>query len=141
MVKNSVNLTNKQAKLIVALLSSPTKTEACRRVGVSPTQYRRYLEEPVFVQAYTDAVNRILEQNINEIQLKTKLAIDTLVTIVEDKSASAMARLQASKTIIEFAFRAKDTVTNAKLDELEELVKNGGNVQEVTYYEPTKNTL
>ena len=133
MGKNNKDLTPKQIKLIIALLECPSKAQAVKRAGVTMGVYYRCLEDPAFMVAYTDAVNKLLDLNISKLQNATGKAIDVVIELMDDDNK--MLRLNASRTIIDNSFKSRDLAIGKKLDELDEIIKGNSDTKEVIYFE------
>lgn len=113
-------LTAKEAKAVEALLTAPTIQNAAKTAGVSYTQLRRWLEQPVFAEAYRRARTVVFEMTLASLQSVTSSAIEVLATIMHDKTSAASVRVNAAGKLLEAGFRSREMLeTERRLAELE----------------------
>ncbi|MDX2040508.1 MAG: hypothetical protein SF097_04625 [Acidobacteriota bacterium] len=113
-------LTAKEAKAIEALLTASTIQKAAKTAGVSYTQLRRWLEQPVFAEAYRRARTVVFETTLAGLQSVTSDAIETLRTIMRDKSTAASVRVNAAGKLLDAGVRSRELLdTESRLAELE----------------------
>ncbi len=72
-------LRKEQEKAIPVLLVSRTLSDAADKCGIPEHTLRRWLKEPEFRDAYSDACARILDATIHQIQESLSAALTTLV--------------------------------------------------------------
>jgi hypothetical protein len=101
-------LSAKQLKAIEALLTEPSTTAAAAAAGVSPATLFRWLNDPVFDQAYKAARTRLLESTLTRLQSVSADAVQTLHTTLTDPLAQAPARVSAARAILEFSLKARE---------------------------------
>jgi transposase len=130
MKENQSNLSAKQEKAIMALLTEPTIRQAAEVSGVGETSIYRWLQEKEFSQAFRDARKKAFSQTVSRLQQATTDAVQTLQDIMTSADAPASSRVTAAKTVIEMAYKAYEMEDLAS--ELEE-IKN--------YIEETKAVL
>lgn len=92
-------------RAIAALLTNPTKQQAAKAAGITDRTLARYFEDAEFVQAYKQAFGNMVEEATRQAQQSMQPALDTLKEIVKDKEEAAGARIQASRTILDYALR------------------------------------
>ncbi|MCH8215541.1 MAG: hypothetical protein IH892_02085 [Planctomycetes bacterium] len=117
-------LTDRQAKALPFIITSPTYTEACRKAKVDRKTFYRWLDDSVFKaelerqqQAVSDRALGMLAQNVTQ-------AIERLAGLVND-SDKRLARL-ASKDMLELHQRyleLKDI--DARLKAIEQRLPSG----------------
>lgn len=113
-------LTAKEAKAVEALLTAPTIQKAAKAAGVSYTQLRRWLEQPVFAEAYRRARSVVFETTLANLQSVTSSAIEVLSSIMNDKANAASVRVNAAGKLLEAGFRSREMMeTERRLAELE----------------------
>jgi hypothetical protein len=122
-------LTPKQEKAISALLTEPTILLAADKVGSSEATIHRWLRDEAFNKAYKEARRALISQTISSLQQTTNQAVNTLREVMGNVEAPASSRVQASRTILEMAFKAYEMEDlAARVEELEAYiaeVKNG----------------
>lgn len=120
MRENQSNLTPKQEKAIVALLTQPSMKQVSEVSGVSESTLYRWMQEEEFGQAFKEARKQAFSQSITRLQQASSVAADTLIEIMNDKKAPASSRVTASRTVFEMAHKAYEIENvTAKLEELE----------------------
>ncbi|MBS0937354.1 hypothetical protein [Lactiplantibacillus plantarum] len=113
-------LTNKQTKLIEAMLTEPTFEASYRKAGVSKATALKYRREPSFKQAYHEAKRQVMEQVTTKLQEKATEAVNVLNEIMNDKEAPASSRIQSARIIIDTAYKGVELDDLAeRIDELE----------------------
>ena len=98
-------MTPRQQRALQALLTQPTKAEAARAAGVDPATLRRYLQDSEFVAAYKEAVRGMVEDATRQAQQALNPALSTLREIATDSEAGQMARISASRSLLEYGLR------------------------------------
>lgn len=93
-----------------------TKAEAAEVAGIAPRTLRRYFEDEDFQQAYKRAFGGMVEDATRQAQQSIAPALSTLREIMEDTETQPTARIQASRSVLEFALRMTE-----QLDVLEQL--------------------
>src|SRR5581483_866128 len=71
-------LTARQQRLLLALLSEPTHEAAAAKAGVSPATLRRTLQLPTFLSAYRSARRRLVEVAVGKMQQAAGEAVEAL---------------------------------------------------------------
>lgn len=94
----------KQEQLLMAMLSEPSFEEAVRKAGIARTTAFRYKKDPVFMDEFRKLKKEMIETTTAKLQLASNTAVQSLFE-VSQSSKSDLARVQASKTILEFAFK------------------------------------
>jgi hypothetical protein len=111
----------KEEQAIASLLSQGTIGQAAIASNISESTLRRWLKEPHFQAAYSQAKRQILEGTVNRLRSIGDAAVDGLSEVVKDKNSPAGARVSAGRTILEVMFRAVEMQDLAeRLDKLEE---------------------
>lgn len=105
--------------IISALLSCPNNVQAAAACGITREQLYRRIRAPAFKDKMREARAEILENATRALQTATSGAVDTMVSIMQDKANSAQVRLNASESIIRNCLRM--TEQNEILQRLDEL--------------------
>lgn len=105
---NHSDLTDKQRRAIVALLSEPTTKRAAEVAKVGETTVHRWLNDPVFSAALKESRARVFESTLAALQGASARAVETLLDVMKDKKAQASARVSAAKTVLELAIKGRD---------------------------------
>lgn len=96
----------KQEKLIIALMSKSTMEEAVEAAGITKNTAYKYLKDPVFSNEYRRIRRENMQQVTSKLQHAAILAVETLLDVMGDKELStSSARVQASKTVLENAYK------------------------------------
>lgn len=98
-------MTENQVKALQALIVSPTRKEAAKMAGVHVRTLRRYFDDEEFVAAYKEAFGEIVDAATRQAQVSLSPALSTLIEICQDKNAGCMARISASRAILEYGLR------------------------------------
>ncbi len=113
-------LSPKQQKAMVALLSSDTIAEAAKVCSTSEATLYRYLQEAGFKVHLRRARAEIVECAIGHLQRDCEIAARTLRAVCEDGEAPASARVSAARAILEGSIRGVEVQDlTARLDALE----------------------
>lgn len=94
----------KQEQLLMAMLSEPSFEEAVRKAGISRTTAFRYKKDPIFMDEFRKLKKEMIETTTAKLQLASNTAVESLFE-VSQSSKSDLARVQASKTILDFAYK------------------------------------
>lgn len=118
-------MTPSKERALQALLTHRTKAEAAEKAGISPRTLRTYLQDQEFMTRYREAFTGILEDATREAQRSISPAIFTLKEIMEDSDGQAQARIQASRSILEYAVKLTEQLdVMGRMEELEQIVKD-----------------
>lgn len=118
-------------KIITALLTSETQSEASAKAGISDRTLRSYLANPAFNAEYQRKKQKILTDASRQIQLCLKTAITALKQIVISETSSDGAKISASRALLEYGIRFTEiTDIMIRLEALEKTFEGeqcGGN--------------
>lgn len=110
----------KKELAVLALLTESTMKQAAEKAGISEATIWRWMQEADFKEMYRLAKQQAVGQAIARIQQATTQAVDTLYDVMKNKKAPAMARVMASKTVLDVAFKAVEVEDiQARLEALE----------------------
>jgi hypothetical protein len=94
--------------LILTLLSSPTKREAARRLGISEATLYRRLQDPAVREAYRKARMDSLAETTASLQVASFEAAAALRSLATDVTVNPHVRLGACRAILDLAYRATE---------------------------------
>src|ERR1044071_3450049 len=100
-VSRMAEITSKQEKTIIALLSSASIKDAAATVGITEQTIHRWFKEDSFNAAYLIARREAYQQAIAYAQRKVSDAMQALCEVMKDGKGSE--RVSAAKAIMEFA--------------------------------------
>jgi hypothetical protein len=72
------NLTPKQERAVLAILSEPNREAAAKKAGVSLTTLNRWKREPAFAEALRSARSSLVEETLGLLQLAATGAVGAL---------------------------------------------------------------
>ncbi len=108
------NLSAKQQRAILALLSEPGIDAAARKAGVNPATLWRWQRQPHFREALAEARRQAFSQATTRLAAVAAQAAEELYSIVRSPTAPPAARVSAARAILE---NARQTL---ELDDLAE---------------------
>lgn len=98
-------VTPAKERCIAALLTSKTKREAAEKAGVSERTLRSYFEDEEFCQQYRKAFSSMVQDAAGTAQQLIAPALSTLQDIMEDETANGGTRIQAARSLLEYALK------------------------------------
>lgn len=98
-------LSLKKQRVLEALLVSDSRKAAAAAAGVDIKTMRAYLKDEEFMTAYKDAFADKVEEATRQAQQALAPALSTLLEICRDESAGSMARISASRSILEYGLK------------------------------------
>ena len=121
---STLELTQKQRKVIPILLVSRNITEACKAGAVGRTTLNRWLSEPLFAGKLAAAEKGILDNASRQLLGLQEQAINTLAELM-DGAENESVRRAASKDILEFSFKIREILSfEDRITELERKLLN-----------------
>jgi hypothetical protein len=113
-------VSRKHEQAIAALLAHGTLGKSAAASNVSESTLRRWLKEPQFQDAYSQAKRQLLEGTINRLRSIGADGVNALHEVAIDRSSPAGARVSAGRSILEVLLRAVEVQDLAeRLDKLE----------------------
>lgn len=100
--KNDDQLSPKQERAIMALLSEPTLPRAAEAVGVHEKTIYRWLNDPIFCSVYRRTRREAFGQAIALTQKYAPVAVQTLTKLMMDPTTPAHVRVTAAATLLRF---------------------------------------
>jgi len=121
-------LTPKQEKFLLARLSNGTVEEASEQAGVSIATGYRYMKDEKIKEAHRQLVRRTMQTVTGRLQYESLKAVNVLSEIMDDEEAPYYSRVEASKTILDMAYKGyelEDVLQRVeKLEDFQEELKN-----------------
>jgi hypothetical protein len=96
----------KYARAIAAILETTTIRAAAQRAQINERTLRRWVHDPVFQAQYRDARRELIKGAVHTLLHSAGSATHTLVTLMQDVSTPATARVSAARAILAFVLRA-----------------------------------
>lgn len=97
---SSSGLTIRQERSIPPLLSSTTTRAAAKAAGVSEATIYRWLADPTFNKALEAARARAFDLSLLRLSGMADRAVDVVGEVLDDKRASAGARISAARVVL-----------------------------------------
>lgn len=120
-------MTDNKEKFLLALLSNSTITEASKQVGISAQTGHQYLNEDDFKKKYAEVRRNTFNLATNKLQQSAVKAVEVLNELMTDKETPASTRVQASRAIIDNAYKAYELDDlQERLEEIEKTLKARG---------------
>jgi hypothetical protein len=112
-------------KIILALLSNPTVTDAAKELGVTPQTIYNRLRDDSFRSLYAERRQQVLSENCYRLQGYVGDAIETLHDVVVDEMGTAtQVRLNAADALLRHCYRLTElTDILQRLEKLESQMK------------------
>ena len=98
-------LTTKMQQALEALLVSNTRAEAAKKSGIDVKTLRGYFKKEEFLEAYKNAFAQKVDEATRQAQQSLSPAMSTLTEICMDRNAGYMARISASRSILEYGLK------------------------------------
>ncbi len=98
-------LNDRQLRAIEALLLSASVEDAARRSGLSARTIHRYLSSREFAEVFRERLRTRVDVASARLQSATGDAVECLVEVMNDQSASHGVRTKAAVSVIELSWR------------------------------------
>ena len=98
-------LSDRQLRAIEALLMSASVEDAARRSGLSARTVHRYLSSAEFAEAFRERLRTRVDVASARLQSATGDAVECLIEVMNDQSASHGVRTKAAVSVIELSWR------------------------------------
>ncbi len=124
MEQNGAKITARQRRLIEALLTGKTISQACQVAGVGRRTYYRWLKQAHFTEALQQAEADLLTASMRRLLSMQGGAVDGLQALLNDPALRPSDRLRAVQMVLDSVLRLRNAVElEARLMELEKQVK------------------
>lgn len=100
---NVQGLTPEKEKAIVALMNEASVAKAAQACGIAESTLYRWLDEPAFRDEYRKRRQQAFNQASALAQRYAVMGVHTMVKIMTDPTTPPFVRLQAAKSICDFA--------------------------------------
>ena len=100
--------TSNKEKVIDALLSTSTISEAANQAGVGETTVYRYLRDETFKNEYRNARRDVVENTVGQLQGATAQAVETLTKNLTCGNPSA--EIRAAQIILETSYKGIEII-------------------------------
>lgn len=111
--------------LISALLTCPTIKQASESVGLSEQSVYSRLRKVDFRTKLQNARNDQFQVISSKLEDANFLALDTLISILDDKEVSAGVKVRASQTLLDLSLRNREQIdVISRIENLEEMLKS-----------------
>lgn len=118
---------DRREKAIAALLSQPTIKQAAKAAGIGERTLHTYLDDPDFKREYQERRRNMLETACGVLTYNVGYAIAALLEITTDKRAGKIARVNAARTILEYALKTFEEMDlQARIEALESATNGNG---------------
>ena len=97
---------SKRELLLSALLTNPTVREAAASVDVPETTAYNWLRNPDFVREYQQRKREAISEASSFLQSRISEATGIVCSIMRNEKVSPRTRLEACRTIFEYAYKA-----------------------------------
>ncbi len=122
-----MSLKNNDEKLMTALLTSGSVTEAEKLTGISRTTIYARLKDNEFKAEYDSRRAMLLEEGCNTLQSSLTTAINTVKEIIENKKNAPQVRLNACGMILQNCLRYVEQIDIlSRIEELERTLGDEG---------------
>ena len=102
--------------IISALITNGTATAAAKAVGISAKTIYDRMGDSDFLTLYRDVKADILRQSVTNLNGHISAAVQTVVSVMNDKENNAAVRLQAAQTILNTAAKFSKTLTEIETE-------------------------
>ena len=103
-------MTPRKEKALQALIVSRTRAEAAAAAGIGESTLREYMKDSEFQVQYRRAVSSMLEDATRQAQQAIAPALSCLREIVVDREAGAQVRIQAARSVLEYALKFTEQI-------------------------------
>jgi hypothetical protein len=104
----STGLTPKQQKAIAHLLTCGTYASAAAQTGITERTLYRWLHEPQFTAAFTQAKQALMACTMTRLQAGSHDALEALHTALTDPRTPSTSKVQAARIWLDYAFHAAE---------------------------------
>ncbi|MCA1953556.1 MAG: helix-turn-helix domain-containing protein [Anaerolinea sp.] len=123
MEQNGAKITARQRRLIEALLTGKTISQACQVAGVGRRTYYRWVKQPHFTEALQQAEADLLTASMRRLLSMQGAAVDALQDLLTNPRLLPAERLRVVQAVLDNALRLRNATTvEQRLVELERRV-------------------
>ena len=96
---------HRKEQALLALLNEPTIKQAAKSAGIGERTLHTYLDDPEFKREYHARRRKIMDAACGVLTSHVGYAIAALLEITTDPKAGKIARVNAARTILEYALK------------------------------------
>lgn len=123
-----MSLNYKQEKYLLALLTSSSVAEASKKAGIVERTAYKYMSEPAFKAQHRKAMRGLLSTVTGRLQYEATKSVDVLADIRDDEEAPPYTRVEASKILLEMAYKSFELEdVQERLERVEEFINETKN--------------
>ena len=117
-------LTHKQEKFLLALITTPTTLQASKKAGITESTAYRYMKLPAFKEAQRKLMRELMSTVTGRLQYEATASVNVLAELRDNPDTPPYSRVEASKILLEMAFKTYelDDVLE-RIEQLEEKSK------------------
>ena len=95
----------RQRQIINALITYPTRKEASKALNITERTLYNYLQDEEFINEYKAVVDGILKDTDTRLKEAALIAVNHLISVVEDENADDIVKIKADRIILEHITR------------------------------------
>lgn len=114
----SGELAPKKKKFLLALLTSENVAEASKKAGVAESTGYRYMREDDFKKHQRQVMRQIMQTTTGRLQYEAIKSVNVLAELRDDETTPPYARVEASKILLEMAYKSLE------LDDIQERLEH-----------------
>lgn len=95
-------------KIISVLLTSDTRKDACKVLGIKTSTLYARMSNDEFRRKYQEAKDQLLEAVVDRLQAEMIEAVNVIAEIMKDKNNAPQVRLNASDALIRHGIKMTD---------------------------------
>ena len=117
-------LTHKQEKFLLALITTPTTLQASEKAGITESTAYRYMKLPAFKEAQRKLMRELMATVTGRLQYEATASVNVLAELRDNPDTPPYSRVEASKILLEMAYKTYelDDVLQ-RIEQLEEKSK------------------
>ena len=112
---------DKTEKIILALITEPTRKKACQAAGISERTLYNYMQDADFMDEYHSVLNGIVTDTTSRMKEAAHKAAEHLISVIEDETIDAATRLKADRIVLELVVKIAENEAALKHDMFDSL--------------------
>lgn len=123
-----MGLNLRQEKYLLALLTNSNVAEASKQAGINERTAYKYMNDPVFKEQQRKVMRGLLSTVTGRLQYEATKSVDVLADIRDDEKAPPYTRVEASKILLEMAYKSFELEdVQERLERVEEFINEAKN--------------
>ena len=106
----------KRDKIIMALITEPTRKRACEAAGISERALYNYMRDGDFLDEYHGILNGIVGDTTSRMKEAAHKAAEHLISVIDNDSIDTATRLKADRIVLEMVTKIAEAEGNLKHD-------------------------